>query len=61
MMPEHRICNGFDFDLVYSPDDGGYYWQRWADNETSEILADRESAMRNLRSVAESMPRLVRR
>ena len=33
------------FDLVHSPDDGGWYLQRWSDEATSQVFATREDAM----------------
>jgi hypothetical protein len=40
MKPRLIIENGEKFDLVYSPDDGGYYFQRWSDDATSDRIFD---------------------
>jgi hypothetical protein len=48
-MPEIFTCTTVKwenhyYDVVHSPDDGGWYVQRWSDNKTSEIYPDKESA-----------------
>ena len=49
-MPEtlHAIRPGHPdetYDLTYSPDDGGWYLQRWSDDATSPTYATREDAL----------------
>lgn len=33
------------FDLVHSPDDDGWYLQRWSDDAVSQIFATRDDAV----------------
>ena len=30
--------------LVYSPDDGGWYWERWSDDATSVVYPSEAAA-----------------
>lgn len=36
-----------DIDLVYSPDDNGYYLLRYSDNKTSKIYKDQTKCKRD--------------
>ena len=41
---------GDTYDIVHSPDDGGWYIQRWSDEATSQLYATREDAARAAKS-----------
>jgi hypothetical protein len=42
--PIRMQYQGENYDLVYSPDDGGWYLQRWSDDKTSEVFVYQEDA-----------------
>ena len=44
-MPETLHSDNETFDLVDSPDDGGWYLQRWSDDAVSQTFATRDDAM----------------
>lgn len=46
-MNKDQTSNSMKFssmELVYSPDDNGYYWQRYSDWATSQVFADIKQA-----------------
>lgn len=32
--------------LIYSPDDNGWYWERYSDWKVSQVFPDKKAAMR---------------
>jgi hypothetical protein len=42
------FCGGCYYDIVYSPDDGGYYLQRHIDDATSVVYKDKDKLLNDL-------------
>lgn len=38
-----RLSKWGNVDVVYSPDDGGWYAQRWSDDQTTPIYQDQDT------------------
>jgi hypothetical protein len=48
MAINNAIKVSVDVDLIYSADDGGYYFHRWSDNSVStQTYSDTETALKD--------------
>jgi hypothetical protein len=49
-----------DIDLIYSPDDGGWYFHRYSDDHISKTYKSEEKAMRDWRYVEAGWPKRIK-
>jgi len=45
---EDIISYGYKYDLVYSPDEGAYYWQKFPECVTSQFFSSKKEAKKAL-------------
>ena len=45
-LPDGVIIYGKELDLVYSPDEHGWYWQKFPKQTTSRLYASKQEALK---------------
>jgi hypothetical protein len=48
-LPAQGEFSSLDYDLVFSPDDGGWYWQRASDFMVSQLFKSNADAIVNMK------------